>query len=159
MSLRQFKCRSTYELSGLKKEKSRLVFSVNGVDVLAKQKIVKWPLSLLTQALVNLLWWIDVFIFPRNGSTILKGVTKPASVSEIRTKEHQVKKTRHQQSLEMLDTRGRILPHTWVAGDDEMGKVPRFRLELRVRNEPYMLAVPSNILRCFSEIRKTLMPK
>ena len=35
--------------------------------------------------------------------------------------EHRVKKTRHQQSLEMLDGRGKEFPHAWVAGDDEMG--------------------------------------
>jgi SRSO17 transposase len=54
--------------------------------------------------------------------------------------------TRHEQSLEMLDEHAEALPHAWVAGDDEMGKVPEFRGELDARNERYLLAVPSNTL-------------
>lgn len=54
--------------------------------------------------------------------------------------------TRHTQCLEMLDEHTNVLPHGWVAGDDEMGKVPEFRGELQVRNERYLLAVPSNTL-------------
>jgi len=61
-------------------------------------------------------------------------------------KQHQVKKTRHEQALEMINTRGKKLPHKWIAGDDEMGKVPWFRRKLRAQNEQYLLAVPSNIL-------------
>ena len=38
--------------------------------------------------------------------------------------QHHVKKTRHQQALEMIHGRGKKLPHKWIAGDDEMGKVP-----------------------------------
>jgi len=60
--------------------------------------------------------------------------------------EHIVGKTRHTQSLEMLKGRGKILPHDWVAGDDEMGRIPWFRSGLRKMNEAYVLAVPSNIL-------------
>lgn len=52
--------------------------------------------------------------------------------------------TRHQLSLEMLDQRGPLLPHAWVAGDVEMGRSTRFRRDLRGRNERYLLAVPSN---------------
>jgi SRSO17 transposase len=61
-------------------------------------------------------------------------------------KQQQVKKTRHQQALEMINGRGKKLPHKWIAGDDEMGKVPWFRRKLRAQNESYLLAVPSNIL-------------
>jgi SRSO17 transposase len=61
-------------------------------------------------------------------------------------KQHQVKKTRHEQALEMINGRGKKLPHKWIAGDDEMGKVPWFRRKLRVQNESYLFAVPSNIL-------------
>jgi FOG: Transposase len=57
--------------------------------------------------------------------------------------EHQAMKTRHEQALEMIVGRGKKLPHKWIAGDDEMGKVPWFRRELRAQNEPYMFAVPS----------------
>jgi SRSO17 transposase len=55
-------------------------------------------------------------------------------------------RTRHKQALEMLDEHTAGLPHAWVAGDDEMGKVPEFRGELHSRNERYLLAVPSNRL-------------
>lgn len=53
-------------------------------------------------------------------------------------------RTRHQLSLEMLDEHGEMLPHGWVAGDDEMGRSTRFRRDLASRNERYLLAVPSN---------------
>jgi len=59
-----------------------------------------------------------------------------------------VMKTRHVQATEMIKGRGRKFPHKWIAGDDEIGKVPWFRRDLREMNEPYMLAVPSNILVC-----------
>jgi SRSO17 transposase len=55
-------------------------------------------------------------------------------------------RTRHELALEMLEEHGAVLPHTWVAGDDEMGRPTDFRLELRGRGERYLLAVPSNTL-------------
>jgi SRSO17 transposase len=55
-------------------------------------------------------------------------------------------RTRHELALEMLDEHGSALPHAWVAGDDEMGKVPEFRGNLQARGEQYLLAVPSNTL-------------
>ena len=54
--------------------------------------------------------------------------------------------TRHEQALEMLREKGVLLPHTWIAGDDEMGRSSKFRGELRALNERYLLAVPSNTL-------------
>ena len=48
--------------------------------------------------------------------------------------------------LEMLDEHGSILPHAWIAGDDELGRSSWFRQQLRERNEQYLLAVPSNTL-------------
>jgi SRSO17 transposase len=54
--------------------------------------------------------------------------------------------TRHEQALEMLREKGALLPHTWVAGDDEMGRSSKFRGELRALDERYLLAVPSNTL-------------
>lgn len=54
--------------------------------------------------------------------------------------------TRHELALEMLDQRGPQLPHAWVAGDDEMGRSSWFRQQLRLRQEHYLLAVPSNTL-------------
>jgi SRSO17 transposase len=53
-------------------------------------------------------------------------------------------RTRHELMLEMLDERGPLLPHAWIAGDDELGRSSWFRQELRSRNECYLLAVPSN---------------
>src|SRR5579871_2396387 len=53
-------------------------------------------------------------------------------------------RTRHELAPEVLDQRGPLLPHGWVAGDDEMGRCSWFRRELRSRQECYLLAVPSN---------------
>jgi SRSO17 transposase len=53
-------------------------------------------------------------------------------------------RTRHELALEMLDEQGPLLPHAWVAGDDEMGRCSWFRGQLRSRGECYLLAVPSN---------------
>jgi SRSO17 transposase len=55
-------------------------------------------------------------------------------------------KTRHALCLEMLDELGHLLPHSWIAGDDEMGRSSDFRRKLRERDERYLLAVPSNTL-------------
>lgn len=55
-------------------------------------------------------------------------------------------RTRHELALEMLDEQGALLPHAWVAGDDEMGRPASFRLALRERGQRYLLAVPSNTL-------------
>ena len=55
-------------------------------------------------------------------------------------------RTRHELALEMLEEHGAVLPHTWVAGDDEMGRPAEFRLKLRGRDQRYLLAVPSNTL-------------
>lgn len=54
--------------------------------------------------------------------------------------------TRHKQALEMLDEQGGLLPHAWIAGDDEMGKSAGFRRDLHERDEHYLLAVPCNLL-------------
>jgi SRSO17 transposase len=54
--------------------------------------------------------------------------------------------TRHELMLEMLDEHGSVLPHAWIAGDDELGRSSWFRQQLRERNEQYLLAVPSNTL-------------
>jgi SRSO17 transposase len=51
-------------------------------------------------------------------------------------------------ALELLDeARGADpLPHAWVAGDDEFGRVSAFRAALRGRGERYVLDVPCNTL-------------
>jgi SRSO17 transposase len=53
-------------------------------------------------------------------------------------------RTRHELALEMLESRGAMLPHGWVAGDDEMGRPAWFRRALAARGERYLLAVPAN---------------
>jgi SRSO17 transposase len=53
-------------------------------------------------------------------------------------------RTRHQLALEMLAKNGAGLPHSWLAGDDEMGRPYWFRRRLDALGERYMLAVPSN---------------
>jgi SRSO17 transposase len=55
-------------------------------------------------------------------------------------------RNRHELALEMLDEHGSLLPHSWIAGDDEMGRPASFRQELATRGERYLLAVPSNTL-------------
>jgi SRSO17 transposase len=53
-------------------------------------------------------------------------------------------RTRHQVALEMLAKNGAGLPHSWIAGDDEMGRPSWFRRRLAALGERYVLAVPSN---------------
>lgn len=53
-------------------------------------------------------------------------------------------RTRHEICLELLDRHGGRLPHSWITGDDELGRPAGFRRELRDRNERYLLAVPCN---------------
>jgi SRSO17 transposase len=53
-------------------------------------------------------------------------------------------RTRHELALEMLASRGALLPHGWISGDDEMGRPAWFRRKLDARTERYLLAVPSN---------------
>ena len=52
--------------------------------------------------------------------------------------------TRHELALDMLNNNGKYLPHSWIAGDDEMGRSSRFRRDLRALDEQYLLDVPSN---------------
>jgi SRSO17 transposase len=54
--------------------------------------------------------------------------------------------TRQQLALEMLTEQGHLLPHAWIAGDEELGRSSEFRGDLRELNERYLLAVPSNTL-------------
>jgi SRSO17 transposase len=55
-------------------------------------------------------------------------------------------RTRHQLNLDMLEQNGEKLPHSWIAGDDEMGRPYWFRRRLHMLRERYLLAVPSNTL-------------
>ena len=53
-------------------------------------------------------------------------------------------RTRHPLALAMLAKNSACLPHSWMAGDDEMGRPSWFRRRLAVLGERYVLAVPSN---------------
>ena len=55
-------------------------------------------------------------------------------------------RTRHQLCLEMLEENGPLLPHRWIAGDDELGRVYWFRQRLHSTGKRYLLAIPSNLL-------------
>jgi SRSO17 transposase len=55
-------------------------------------------------------------------------------------------RTRHELVLEMLVEHGTLLPHAWIAGDDELGRPAEFREKLRENGEKYLLAVPANTL-------------
>ena len=52
--------------------------------------------------------------------------------------------TRQEQCLEMLDLWREQVPHSWISGDDELGRHTRFRQALRERGERYVLGVPCN---------------
>jgi SRSO17 transposase len=52
--------------------------------------------------------------------------------------------TRHELALDMLKNNSEYLPHSWIAGDDEMGRSSGFRRDLRRLGEQYLLAVPCN---------------
>ena len=43
--------------------------------------------------------------------------------------------TRHELALAMLAEQGKLLPHAWISGDDEMGRSAKFRSELRALDE------------------------
>ncbi len=49
-------------------------------------------------------------------------------------------------ALDLLDRSLPELPHGWIAGDDEFGRVSQFRAGLRSRKERYILDVPCNTL-------------
>jgi SRSO17 transposase len=55
-------------------------------------------------------------------------------------------RSRHQLALDMLEQNGAVLPHGWIAGDDEMGRPYWFRRRLNHLGERYLLAVPGNTL-------------
>jgi SRSO17 transposase len=44
-------------------------------------------------------------------------------------------RTRHQLALELLTTNGAWLPHSWIGGDDEMGRPYGFRRRLAALGE------------------------
>ena len=49
-------------------------------------------------------------------------------------------------AAEMLARSGAEVPHSWVVGDDELGRPAEFRALLRERGERYVLDVPCNTL-------------
>jgi len=91
--------------------------------------------SRIEQALVNVRLYL-----PESWASDKKRRKKAGVPKEVRFQ------TRHELALAMLDENGPLLPHSWVTGDDEMGRSTCFRRELRDRNERYLLMVPSNTL-------------
>jgi len=83
---------------------------------------------------------VDTRLYLPKGWTKDKKRSKEAGVP----KDEMRFRTRHQLALEMLDDHAEMLPHAWVAGDDEMSRSTRFRWDLADRPEQYLLAVPSN---------------
>lgn len=84
---------------------------------------------------------VDVRLYlPKEGTKRKRRRNKAGVPTEVRFP------TRHELALAMLDERGPLLPHAWIAGDDELGRSSCFRQELRSRQESYLLAVPSNTL-------------
>jgi SRSO17 transposase len=77
---------------------------------------------------------------PKEWTRSRKRLNKAGVPREVRFR------TRHELALDLLDEYGDVLPHSWVTGDDEMGRCTWFRQELRERGERYLLAVPSNTL-------------
>ena len=51
--------------------------------------------------------------------------------------------TRTELALDMLIQRRNLLPHSWVTGDDELGRASWFRRSLRELDERYLMSVPS----------------
>jgi SRSO17 transposase len=74
-----------------------------------------------------------------------------------RAKCHVPRSVRFQESwrmgLQMIDAHGRQVPHRWVVGDDEFGRVQVLRTGLRERNESYVLDVP-----CSTVVRELTAP-
>jgi len=64
--------------------------------------------------------------------------------AHVPEKEYKKHKTRHRHCLEMYKEQSKLLPHQWIAGDDELGKSSPFRREWRKRKKKYVLAVPCN---------------
>ena len=84
---------------------------------------------------------VDVRLYlPESWASDKKRLKKAGVPKEVRFQ------TRHELALAMLDENGPLLPHSWVTGDDEMGRSTYFRRELQGRNERYLLMVPSNTL-------------
>src|SRR5262249_46749210 len=52
--------------------------------------------------------------------------------------------TRQELALSMLDEHGPVLPHRWVAGDEDPGNNAESRAQLHARRERYLLTVATN---------------
>lgn len=85
---------------------------------------------------------VDVELYLPKEWTKDKARCKKAGVPKDRRRH----RTRHQLCLEMLKEKGHLLPHSWITGDDELGRPAGFRRSLDGLHERYLLAVPSNTL-------------
>ncbi len=66
----------------------------------------------------------------------------PARREECHVPEDVKHRTKWRIALDMLDAHGEGIPHGWIAGDNEFGRVAAFRKGLRERRERYVLDVP-----------------
>ncbi len=122
-----------------KREPSRSASSGNGVGDWERSTTAKWACLWRMSRRRNRCWSICDCTCQKVGPAP-KRCGKAGVPAEVKFR------TRHKFSLEMLDEHADALPHGWMAGDDEMGKVAEFRGEIAARNERYLLAVPSNTL-------------
>ena len=51
-----------------------------------------------------------------SGAVLFDGMNKAWVPKDMRFR------TRHELALDMLEEQGGLLPHQWIAGDDEMGR-------------------------------------
>lgn len=85
---------------------------------------------------------VDVRLYLPKEWTQNKARLRKAGVPKERWKH----RTRHELCLDMLGEHGPSLPHSWITGDDELGRPYAFRRKLHDLGERYLLAVPSNTL-------------
>ncbi len=55
-------------------------------------------------------------------------------------------RTKWELARDLIESTGATVPHGWIVGDDEFGRVSRFRDDLRAKKRRYALDVPCNTL-------------
>ncbi len=108
-----------------------------------KRKILK-EADITPQVFNGMLKRLEQFVKPFIASLGRRGPKDKARRKKCGVPKQIRYQTRHEQALDMLKNNGKYLPHSWIAGDDEMGRSSRFRRDLRALGEQYLLVVPSN---------------
>ncbi len=84
---------------------------------------------------------VDVRLYlPREWAEDRKRRRKAGVPSKLRYR------SRHRLCLQMLEQHGEKLPHSWIVGDEELGRAAWFRRRLHRQGERYLLAVACNTL-------------